>query len=120
MKILICGSRHFNDYDKLAKELESIVRPEWKTVIHGGAKGADSLGGLWAQANGFEVQVFPADWDTYGKKAGPIRNQEMLKQNPDLVVAFLAPNSRGTKHMVSIAEKAGVPVRVVEIADDEG
>jgi len=119
MKVLVCGSRHFNDYSRLSQTLESMVRPEWKTIIHGGAKGADSLGGLWGEANKFEVEVYPADWNTHGKAAGPVRNIRMLKEGkPDFVVAFLAPNSRGTKHMISIAQEAGVPVKVIEIVNE--
>lgn len=85
-------------------------------IIEGGARGADSLGAQYAEEVGIPSRRFPALWGTYGKAAGPIRNTQMLKEGaPDLVVAFLAPNSRGTKHMISIAEKAGVPVKVIHI-----
>lgn len=113
MKLLVCGSRHFNDYEKLKLVLDGI-RPA--SIISGHAKGADSLAERYAEENHVPCEVFPADWDTYGKKAGPIRNYQMLKEGrPDQVVAFLAPDSRGTKHMIEIAQKAGVETKIVEI-----
>ena len=84
-------------------------RGPFAVVVHGAAAGADSLGGDWATARGIPVQVFPADWDTLGRKAGPIRNQQMLDDGkPDLVVAF--PGGRGTAHMMRISREAGVEV----------
>lgn len=116
MRVLVCGSRHFNDYSRLAQELETLVRPEWSLIIHGAAKGADTLAGLWAKAHKIPVQVFPADWATYGKRAGPIRNHQMLREGkPELVVAFIAPDSRGTRSMCNIARQAGVPVKEINI-----
>ncbi len=86
------------------------------TIISGEAGGADMLAKQYAEECGWNYEGYPADWNTYGKRAGPIRNNEMLvKGKPDLVVAFLAPNSRGTKHMISISEKAGVTVKIINI-----
>lgn len=114
MKVLVCGSRHFNDYE-LAKRILTELQPS--KIIHGGARGADSLGGRYAEENNIAGHEFPALWELHGKRAGPIRNYQMLREGaPDLVLAFLAPNSRGTKHMIEISEKAGIPVTVVNIA----
>lgn len=114
MRILVCGSRHFNDCFILKEVLEKL---EIKTIIHGDARGADRLAGGYARTWGIEEVKFPADWEKYGKAAGPIRNQQMLEEGkPDMVIAFLAPNSRGTKDMISRAEKANIPVKIVEIA----
>lgn len=77
-------------------------------LIHGGAHGADTLAGEWARDNGIPVQVVPAEWDTHGKAAGPIRNRAMLALSPDAVIA--APGGRGTADMVKQARRAGVPV----------
>lgn len=87
-------------------------------LIHGDAKGADRLSekALRNTYSKFPVERYPADWNKHGKAAGPIRNQQMLDEGkPDLVIAFLAQNSRGTKDMVSRAEKAGVEVKVINI-----
>lgn len=76
-------------------------------TISGCARGADMLGIEWAEANGIEVARFPADWDTHGRAAGPIRNQQMLDEGkPDLVVAF--PGGRGTADMVRRTKAAGI------------
>src|SRR5688500_1382256 len=113
MKVLVCGSRHFNDYKLLEETLDGIdANTRITEIIHGAARGADTLAGNWADGRvSVGVRSFPAEWDTFGRRAGPIRNYHMLKQNPDLVVAFIAPNSRGTKHMIDIAKKANIPVK---------
>jgi hypothetical protein len=86
------------------------------TIISGTARGADTLGERYAEECGWELERYPADWKTYGKRAGPIRNSQMLREGkPDLVVAFRGPNSRGTQNMIDQARKAGIPVRIIEI-----
>lgn len=119
MKVLVCGSRHFNDYEKLKKEVLNALPVGDHTdtrVISGHAKGADTLGERLAEDMEWECDVYPADWKQYGNRAGPIRNYQMLKEAaPDMVIAFLAPNSRGTKHMIEIAQKAGIETKVIEI-----
>jgi hypothetical protein len=87
--------------------------PERPTlIIHGAAKGADTLAGRWAKEFNIPVLVFPADWKKYGRRAGPIRNAQMLSEGkPNLVVAF--PGGRGTANMVGLSQKAGVPVYAV-------
>jgi hypothetical protein len=120
MRVLVCGSRHFNDYDFIKRALTEVILEKGidiGLIIHGAAKGADTTAGDVARDAGILVQAFPADWDTHGKRAGPIRNYQMLKEGkPDLVVAFIAPNSRGTKHMVEISRKAGIEVKEINIA----
>jgi hypothetical protein len=60
------------------------------------------------------VAVFPADWETHGRAAGPIRNQAMLDEGkPYLVIAFWDGKSKGTLDMISRATRAGVPVKIV-------
>lgn len=114
MRVLVCGSRHFNDYKLLEKVLDDypIV-----TIIEGEARGADTLARVYGEARGRDVLAVPANWDKYGKRAGPIRNGEMLKLLPDLVIAFRGPNSRGTQNMIDQARKAGVEVVVVDVYD---
>ena len=81
-------------------------------VIAGGARGADTLGAEWAKGQGIPCEVYMADWEGLGRKAGPIRNQRMLDEGkPDLVVAF--PGGRGTADMVRRAHAAGLAVLVI-------
>lgn len=113
MRVLVCGSRHFNDYKKLEEVLD---RYEISGIISGAARGADSLGEEYAKLRSIPVVRFPALWDTYGRRAGPIRNSQMLKEGqPKFVVAFRANNSRGTRNMIDQAKKAGVETMVVDI-----
>ena len=86
-------------------------------IIHGAARGADSIAGAVASRfEGVKVEEYPAEWKKHGKKAGPLRNIRMLQEGqPELVVAFhddLA-NSKGTRHMATIAAKQGLEVFVV-------
>lgn len=127
MRILVCGGRDHDDYEQVRDVLCGLLdefpevtyddeykmpNPEKLTIVHGGAEGADSHADDWCVVNWIVPEVYPADWETYGKAAGPIRNQQMLDTGIDLVLAFPTEKSRGTWHMVRIAEKAGVPVRV--------
>ena len=118
MRILVCGDRNWTDYAMIRNELAAFNTTENRpiTVIDGVARGADFLGHEAALGLGYGSIRFPAKWAMYGRGAGHIRNQQMLDEgHPDLVLAFhddLA-HSKGTAHMVRIARKAGIPVRVV-------
>lgn len=109
-RVLVCGGRYFDDYSFLASELDSLSP---SVVIHGGARGADTLAHRWAQNHCVPIERYPADWDRYGRAAGPIRNVEMLaKSQPDVVLAF--PGGDGTAHMVKIARALGVKVTIAQ------
>jgi len=85
-------------------------------IIHGAARGADSIAGVMAEHLKCKVLAFPAQWDKYGRSAGPLRNQQMLDEGkPDIVLAFHASlaKSKGTKDMVRRATQARVPVKVI-------
>ena len=110
VKILVCGGRDFDDYtmmDLWLTKLQNHImmnmtnKPKW-VLIHGGARGADTLAHRWAQANKIEdINVFKADWNTHGKAAGALRNEEMLNEDPDYVIGFEGGN--GTRHMCAIS-----------------
>ena len=92
MRVLVCGGRDYTDYRAFVFAMRDVEREHgpFKTIIHGGAKGADWCAHLYAtSANPREEIAFPADWKAHGRAAGPIRNQQMLDEGkPDLVVAF--------------------------------
>jgi hypothetical protein len=113
MKVLVCGGRDFNSLSLLYRELEKLeVRPS--QIISGHARGADQLAEMYAREYNIPLRIFPANWDKYGKRAGYIRNKQMLDEGePDLVVAF--PGGRGTDMMVMIAESANIPVIKVKL-----
>lgn len=120
MKVLITGSRHFDDWKLFTETMykQGFVGEDKLSnlvIIEGGAKGADFLARVWSKWLGVRFEEYPADW-SLGKKAGPIRNAKMLEEGkPDMVIAFLAPDSRGTQNMIDLAEKAGIPTIVVKI-----
>lgn len=109
-RVLVCGGRDYSDrrhvYEVL--DLAHAANPIiW--LIAGGSNGADALAIDWARKEQVKFQVFNADWETLGRKAGPIRNQEMLDEGkPHLVIAF--PGGRGTADMIKRADAAKVPV----------
>lgn len=107
MRLLVTGGRNFNDAQTLRRILGSLD-PQPTYLAQGGARGADMLAKHWAEDTGVYVDTFPANWEKHGRAAGPIRNEEMLQVvKPDAVLAF--PGNVGTKHMISIAERDGVP-----------
>ena len=80
------------------------------TVIHGGASGADTLADIVASNLSFTIERYPAQWHRYGKKAGPIRNEEMVACGANIVLAFPAAVSPGTKHCMTVAHRTGITV----------
>jgi hypothetical protein len=107
VKLLICGDRNWSDGNAV-REVIAKFQPAF--VIEGEARGADILARLSAEAMGIEVKRFPADWEKYGRAAGPIRNSQMLKEGrPDVVVGFhyKIDESKGTRDMLTRAKKAG-------------
>jgi hypothetical protein len=108
ISILVCGGRDFDDAYFISYVMLRTFN-SGDTLIEGGAKGADLLAKRWAIKNNIEVKTFEADWNKYGKRAGFIRNSQMLKEGkPDLVIAF--PGGKGTDMMVGLAKDAGVDV----------
>ena len=87
-------------------------------VVSGKARGADTFGEIWANEHGIPVKEFPADWDKFGRSAGPIRNGQMAEYG-DALIAFLAPGSKGTKNMIEQAQKKGLFVLVYNLEEDE-
>ena len=123
MKILVCGDRLWMDRETIRCRLTDLARENidgyrtW-TIIHGAARGADSIAGEEGKKLGFKVVEFPANWERYGKSAGPLRNLRMLMENPDLVIAFHddLSKSRGTAHTVRESRKRGIRVEVIKSA----
>lgn len=111
MRVIACGDRHWQNENLI---LYIFHRMPLTTVIHGGCRGADEAAGRVAAKLGLEVIVHKASWDTYGGAAGPIRNEKMLTEEPDLVIAFhsILSRSKGTKDMVMRAITADIPVLI--------
>lgn len=114
MKVLVTGDREWDDVETVVAVLSLL--PKGTVVVHGAARGADTIAGLVAKELGFSVVEYPADWKKFGKSAGPIRNRQMVRDEAlkgwpiELVLAFHnnLEKSKGTKDMVSVAESAGI------------
>jgi hypothetical protein len=113
IRVLICGGRDFDDTKLMHRTLlERDKATPFSLVIHGGAQGADKMAHQWAKKNLVPVREFKADWEKWGRSAGPIRNRAMIYEgHPDLVIAF--PGGRGTADMIRQARQSGI--EVVEI-----
>lgn len=110
MKVIVCGGRNFRSPAQVWKELDRLhAEFGFTALMQGGATGVDGFAREWA-ARKPEVHryVCKAEWDKYGKAAGPKRNARMLEWKPDLVIAF--PGGPGTANMVAQATEAGVKV----------
>ena len=117
MRVLICGDRNWTDREKIKRRIIQLCLPPGSTIIHGGARGADVIAGEIGKSMGFEVIEFRADWEKYGKAAGPIRNKQMLdKGKPDLVIGFHSDifKSKGTKNMLIQSQKRKISTQLVE------
>lgn len=108
-RICVCGGRDYADKDRVFRALDNAVATFGMfELVHGGARGADSLAGEWAAHVGATTHVFMADWNKHKRAAGPIRNREMIAFGFDLLIAF--PGGTGTADMMGATRKAGIPV----------
>lgn len=114
MRVIIAGSRGFDNFPLMRQKMDYFLSQtrEEIVIVCGGARGADSLGEAYAKERGYEIAMYPAEWDKYGKSAGYRRNQEMA-ENADALVAFWDQKSPGTRHMIDLAERKGLKVRLV-------
>lgn len=111
----VVGCRKFTNYIWLEQVLNEVhQRRPISLIVSGGAPGADTLAERWADERGIPKLIFPAEWEKYGKAAGPIRNKDIVA-NSDVIIAFWDGKSRGTASTIEIAKKAGKPVTVTSI-----
>ena len=127
LRIIVAGSRDFKDYPLLRDTLmyyltdmddaDVVDDPSQVKFISGTARGADTLGEQFAYTYEYDVIRFVPDWDTYGKSAGYRRNAEMAKYASEeygVLFAFWDGKSKGTKHMIDLANRYGLEVHVVK------
>lgn len=117
LRIIACGGRDYDDMVTIRRALFALhegPRGPITLLIHGNARGADQEAGRWATDFKVPCGAVPAEWSKYGKRAGPMRNKQMLGQHIDLVLAF--PGGAGTSDMKRQARRAGV--EVIEVTKD--
>ena len=113
MRVVIAGSRHFNDYDLLKERCDFYLQGHHvDAILCGECRGADLLGKRYAEERGIPVESYPADWDKYGRAAGQIRNKQMA-DHADCLIAFWDGESKGTKGMIRLM--GDKPVRIVRV-----
>ena len=121
IRCIIAGCRDFSDYVLLRDTANKIFRNRDTSnliIISGCCSGADHLGELFAVKNNLACVKFQADWNTYGKAAGPIRNKQMAEfasQQTGMLIAFWDGKSRGTGSMIRLAKEYGLEIHIVAI-----
>ncbi|HEF9752633.1 TPA: DUF2493 domain-containing protein [Campylobacter coli] len=120
MKLLVCGGRDYKDVEHFNKEMSnifSLYQNQIDTIIEGGASGADNMAKNYALKNKINLVEVKADWQHFGKAAGPIRNQRMLSMLDSnyCVLAFWNGVSKGTKNMIEIARNKNIKVIIINI-----
>lgn len=116
MRVIIAGGRDFSDYEMLKERLDFFLQNNIDKdikIISGKAKGADSLGERYAIEKCYDLIEMSANWDKYGKSAGYRRNEDMASI-ADVCVCFWDGYSKGTKHMIDLAEQYNVKLRIVK------
>lgn len=122
-RIIIAGSRTApeQNYDLFMKCLEifkNLPRNEVE-IVSGTARGADKFGENTAKTWGLPLKKFPADW-SLGKKAGYLRNKQMAEYGTHLIaIVDLTFESKGTRHMINLAQEHGLEIRVLYINEDK-
>jgi hypothetical protein len=122
VRVIISGDRNWTCHELARRVIARLVARHGEVdIVQGSADGVDFAFVEAAYDAGCGVCSFPADWDRHGKKAGPIRNQEMVDSGADFVIAVhrgLA-RSRGTRDLVERSLKAGIPVWLIDGEDAE-
>ena len=121
MRVIIAGGRDIavsdDEMDMYVDEWERIHGTRLRSVVCGMARGVDTSGRNWAERRGVPVWQYPADWDTHGRSAGPIRNREMA-ENADGLILVWDGTSRGSASMLSLAREH--KLRIYEVRTKKG
>lgn len=117
-KILIAGSREYDNYEEAEAVLDALVKDHVGecdiVILSGSCRGADMIGERYAEQHRFEIKRYPADWKRYGRAAGSIRNEEMVRA-ADMVICFWDGESRGSRSLIKSVERLGKEISVVDI-----
>lgn len=109
-RVLVTGSRTWIRWKIIWDALDNVLaeHPDM-TLVHGHCfRGADKLADIWAMRRRVPAEHYPADWQTHGRRAGILRNLQMVATNPDLCLAFIRDNSPGATHCAGAARAAGI------------
>lgn len=118
-KLIIAGARTVNKYSGITSSVNSVMAQLIKKghndieIVSGNALGVDQYGERYAQDNGLDLVIMPANWKKLGKSAGYQRNKKMAEY-ADGLVAIRHNNSKGTQHMIDLATKIGIDIWTFE------
>ncbi len=116
-KLVIAGSRNFTDYNFFKEKVNiciSRIKEEYELIILSGhCKGVDMMVEKYAKENNLQIEIFPAEWEKYGKSAGPKRNKIMV-DNADFAIAF-SSGGKGTESLIKFAKQKGIPLKIISI-----
>ena len=114
-RVLITGSREHRDKELIWGELDALRASIGDFIlIEGGASGADRIGRQWARSCGLPVATVEADWKTYRRRGGHVRNGWMVSLEPHFALAFPIGASQGTRNCIDQLQRARTALRVVE------
>jgi len=117
MNLAIIGSRTFNNYERLKTEINKFIEDNFidiTCIVSGGAKGADSLGERYAKEYNIPTKIFYPNWNLYGKKAGYLRNIDIIK-NANQIIAFWDGISSGTKSSINLAKEQNKIIKIIYV-----
>lgn len=106
MKTIVAGTRGVSALSVVEAAI-ALSDFEITELVSGGCRGVDQLAEMWAVASNIPIKRFPADWKSYGKAAGPIRNQQMAEYG-DALIAVWDGASKGTADMIRRAKAKGL------------
>lgn len=110
-RVIIAGSRTFDDFDKLCQVCDYMLKNKLDIeIVSGTANGADKLGEKYAFERGFKLKKFPPDW-SLGKSAGYLRN-ELMAKNADALIVFWDGKSKGTSHMIKLSKQYNLKTKI--------
>ncbi len=117
-RVVVAGCRHYTDYQEAKNYIDfciSKIRKKYNLiVVSGGCKGADLIGEQYARENNLKIERYPAQWEIFGKKAGPKRNKQMAEIG-DFIICFWDGKSRGTKSLIDYALEMNKPIKIKRI-----
>lgn len=115
-RVIIAGTRSFTDYALLERYCNTVLYNKQMTgekiiILSGHCRGVDVLGERYANSKGYQVELYPAEWERYGKRAGIIRN-EIMVQRAEALIAIWDGQSHGTQNIIKLAERYGLKIRI--------
>lgn len=114
MRVLVTGSRDWKDSDVIESDLRNLTIDNGRenlTLVSGACPtGADYIAEVIAKHLGWRIERHPADWDKYGKRAGFLRNKEMVDLGAEVCLAYIRNDSKGATMTKKLAEEAGIKI----------